>query len=29
VEQRNIAWAKLRELDPLNPAVIDLKKIPG
>jgi hypothetical protein len=29
VEQRNIAWAKLRELDPLNPAVIDLKKISG
>jgi hypothetical protein len=29
VDQRNIAWAKLRELDPLNPAVIDLKKIPG
>jgi O-antigen ligase len=29
VEQRNIAWAKLRELDPLNPAVIALKKIPG
>ena len=29
VEQRNIAWVKLRELDPLNPAVIDLKKIPG
>jgi hypothetical protein len=29
VEQRNIAWKKLRELDPLNPAVIDLKKIPG
>jgi O-antigen ligase len=28
VEQRNIAWAKLRELDPLNPAVIALKKIP-
>jgi len=29
IEQRNIAWAKLRELDPLNPAVIDLKKISG
>jgi O-antigen ligase len=29
VEQRNIALEKLRELDPLNPAVIDLKKIPG
>jgi hypothetical protein len=29
VEQRNNAWAKLRELDPLNPAVIALKKIPG
>jgi hypothetical protein len=29
VEQRNIAWAKLRELDPLNPAVIELKKIPS
>ena len=29
VEQRNIAWAKLRELDPLNPAVVTLKKIPG
>jgi O-antigen ligase len=29
IEQRNIAWAKLRELDPLNPAVIALKKIPG
>jgi O-antigen ligase len=29
VEQRNIALAKLRELDPLNPAVIALKKIPG
>ena len=29
VEQRNLALEKLRELDPLNPAVIDLKKIPG
>ena len=29
VEQRNIALVKLRELDPLNPAVIALKKIPG
>lgn len=29
VEQRNIAWVKLRQLDPLNPAVIALKKIPG
>lgn len=27
VEQRNIAWEKLRELDPLNPAVLALKKI--
>lgn len=29
IEQRNIAWEKLRELDPLNPAVISLKKIQG
>jgi len=29
VEQRNRAREKLLELDPLNPAVIDLQKIPG
>ena len=29
VEQRNRAREKLLELDPLNPAVISLKKIPG
>jgi hypothetical protein len=29
IEQRNRAREKLLELDPLNPAVIDLKKIPG
>jgi O-antigen ligase len=28
-QQKNLAREKLLELDPLNPAVIDLKKIPG